>query len=63
VPYRGAPRLAQQGAGNEPYTNGPYYLQAMLGGGGPVNWQQSGNWSSAACGGRMWMARSCGNPP
>ena len=54
--------ISQEG-GNAPYTNGPYYLEAMLGGGGPVNWQASGNWSSADCGGRMWMASSCGNPP
>jgi len=54
--------ISQEG-GNEPYTNGPYYAQAMLGGGGAVNWQSSGNWSSSDCGGRMWMMGSCDNPP
>ncbi len=54
--------VSQEGA-RAPYDNGPYYLDAMLGGGGPVNWQPSGNWSAGDCGGRDWMRRSCGNPP
>ncbi len=54
--------ISQEG-GRAPYTNGPYYFEAMLGGGGPVNWKASGNWTSGDCGGRMWMMRSCSRPP
>ncbi len=54
--------ISQEGA-NEPYTSGPYYAEAMLGGGGAVNWQASGNWTAGDCGGRMRMQMSCGNPP
>ncbi len=58
--------ISQEG-GNEPYTNGPYYLEAMLGGGGPVNWKSSGTWSANDCGGVNWMrgmmGGGCSNPP
>ena len=54
--------ISQEG-GNEPYTNGPYYLEAMLGGGGAVNWKSSGTWTSSDCGGANWMRFSCSNPP
>ena len=54
--------ISQEG-GNEPYTNGPYYLEAMLGGGGAVNWKSSGTWTSSDCGGQFWMRFSCSNPP
>ncbi len=54
--------ISQEG-GSAPYTNGPYYFEAMLGGGGPVNWKNSGNWSSSDCGGRFWMRSTCSNPP
>ncbi|HED33381.1 MAG TPA: hypothetical protein ENJ08_04065 [Gammaproteobacteria bacterium] len=53
--------ISQEG-GRAPYSSAPYYMQAMLGGGGPVNWQASGNWSASDCGGG-WMMRSCANPP
>ncbi|GBE11504.1 hypothetical protein BMS3Abin12_02092 [bacterium BMS3Abin12] len=54
--------ISQEGA-SAPYTKGPYYLNAMLGGGGPVNWASSGNWNAGDCGGFFWMMRSCRNPP
>ena len=54
--------ISQEG-GTAPFTKGPYYLQAMLGGGGPVNWKSSGNWTPNDCGGVMWMQSACSNPP
>ncbi|HEB56545.1 MAG TPA: hypothetical protein ENI98_09615 [Gammaproteobacteria bacterium] len=54
--------ISQEG-GRAPYSSAPYYMQAMLGGGGAVNWKSSGNWTSSDCGGVRWMGMSCRNPP
>jgi hypothetical protein len=53
--------------GMEPCNIGPYYRNAMLGGGGAVVWKSSGQWTSANCGGGQplasWMNNICNNPP
>ncbi len=45
-------------------TAEPYYLGAQLGGGGAVNWQTSGNWTSGDCGQNngswMWAGGGAG---
>lgn len=41
-----------------PFTSGPYYENAWLGGGGAVTWRSSGNWTKDDCGGN-WMNNSC----
>lgn len=48
-----------------PYTQEPYYLNAML---RIVNFAQSGSWTANDCGGgggpwAGWMAGNCSNPP
>lgn len=45
-----------------PCTEGPYFLESYLGGGGAQNWSVSGEWTSADCGGRNWMNNSCNAP-
>lgn len=54
-------------AGVEPCNKPPYYVNAMLGGGGAVNWKTSGNWTHTDCGGAngfaSWMGGTCNNPP
>lgn len=53
--------ISQEGA-TAPYTNGAYYQNAWLGGGGAVVWKQSGDWTKADCGGN-WMNNSCTPTP
>ncbi len=53
--------------GVEPCNAPPYYQNAYLGGNsGGINWQTSGNWSAADCGGGCmmggWMGSACGSP-
>ncbi len=48
-----------------PYSNGPYYRNAML---KVKNFRPSGNWEIQACGAtsqdsRSWMTGTCGSPP
>lgn len=53
--------------GVEPCTDAPYYVNAMLGGNGAVNFNTSGNWVSNDCGGgfanNSWMGATCVNAP
>ncbi len=53
-------------AGVEPCNAPPYYQNAYLGGNtGGINWQTSGNWNAADCGGGCamgWMRTSCSSP-
>ncbi len=51
-----------QELGAAPYSNGPYYENAWLGGGGPVVWKSSGDWTKDDCGG-SWMNNSCNPTP
>ncbi len=44
----------------EPYSNGPYYKDAML---KIFNFATSGNWTAADCGGIDWMNPNCSVPP
>ncbi len=53
--------ISQEGA-TAPYSSGPYYENAWLGGGGPVIWKSSGNWTKDDCGG-AWMNNSCTPTP
>lgn len=53
--------------GVEPCNAPPYYQNAYLGGNtGGVNWQTSGNWNAADCGGGCmmggWMRSACNSP-
>jgi hypothetical protein len=51
--------------GSLPYSNGPYYRNAML---KVKSFKASGNWTQNDCGAvgqdsRDWMRNTCGNPP
>ena len=54
-------------AGVEPCNDAPYFQNAMLGGGGVVNWKPSGYWQDTDCGGAngvaSWMGGTCNAPP